>query len=202
VQSSCRFCDPHVATSEANRPWAQPIAPAEHFHVLPSKGALVPGWVLIVPKDHKLSLSELTCAEQTEIDALVFRISDRMLGSFGPVTMFEHGATCPGSTFGCGLDHAHLHLTALPFDLTDAVRMRTENWFWNPSLAPWCVGPQRDPYLAMTNRHGEWLKCHPDAVPKQFFRSIIAEQLGMAAEYDYDLYPRFENVSRCLAVLG
>ena len=36
-----------------------------------------------------------------------------------PVTMFEHGASHTGSIMGCGVDHAHVHLVPLDFNLAE-----------------------------------------------------------------------------------
>ena len=41
--------------------------------------------------------------------------------AFGPVTVFEHGPSRPGRAPGCGVDHLHVHLVPLPFDLKGAM---------------------------------------------------------------------------------
>src|SRR6185503_1320171 len=40
---------------------------------------------------------------------------------YGAVGAFEHGPSAASRTVGCGVDHAHLHLVPLQFDLAAAV---------------------------------------------------------------------------------
>ena len=199
----CRLCGYQYRglSSKVPEPWDQIIYRTERFVVVPTKGALVPGWLLVIPKVHVLSLSELGASAAQELDLLVPLLRRRLEDSFGPVNMFEHGAIRPNTNFGCGLDHAHLHLASLPFDLADFVRRRTI-WAWQDSSAPWHRGPSASPYLAMESRSAVWLKALPPQLPRQFFRRIIAERLGAPDSYDYDRFPQRMNSTLCVTRLS
>jgi ATP adenylyltransferase len=146
-------------------------------------------------------MSELPAADAEELREVLRVVSSRLATAFGPVTIFEHGATCPNSTFGCGIDHAHLHAVCLPFDLLEVVNGARPEWSWIKCDEPWAGGPRQVPYLAISPPDGRWVEVRPESVPRQFFRQIIAKELGKAAAYDYDLYPRPENAALCVVAL-
>src|ERR1700730_17619345 len=49
-------------------PWNIPVREAERFVAVPSKGSLVPGWVLVVPRQRVLNLWRLPDAERDELN--------------------------------------------------------------------------------------------------------------------------------------
>lgn len=109
----------------------RPVANSEHFIVLPSLGALVPGWVLVVPRRPILNLGALNEIERADLDALVHYLRNVLSSVTNDVFEFEHGPQDRDSSVGCGVDQAHLHLVPLPFDLLSAaleVDNRTIQW--------------------------------------------------------------------------
>jgi ATP adenylyltransferase len=207
MELTCRFCDHLKADaggSLGSSPWDHVVHRSDRFVVVPSKGALVPGWLLVVPKEHLLSMAEVTeSSSREELDQLLSIVKSRVEAAFGPVTLFEHGATCPNSNFGCGIDHAHLHMAVLPFNLLEAVRRTHPEWSWMQSARPWSHGgPREAPYLALAGPDGIWLESQPPTVPRQFFRQMIAQSLGKLHEYDYDRFPRPENAALCVVALN
>ena len=85
--------------------------------MIPSFGALVEGWVLVVPKEHCISLGALRAKlrgrhEVEERNRAVLRQRYEK-----PVVAFEHGPSAGNHGTGCGVDHAHLHLVPLACDL-------------------------------------------------------------------------------------
>jgi diadenosine tetraphosphate (Ap4A) HIT family hydrolase len=61
--------------SRAGEIWNTELLGSKSFAVVPSLGALVPGWVLIVPRRPMLSLRELSTSEQAELFLLIQRSS-------------------------------------------------------------------------------------------------------------------------------
>src|ERR1700712_4321803 len=66
--ATCGMCLNLSMRSDA-APWDTPILQSEHFVALPSLGALVPGWVLILPRSHFLNLARLPAELQADFDA-------------------------------------------------------------------------------------------------------------------------------------
>src|SRR4051794_17392481 len=93
--------------------WDLEILRTERFVALPSVGALVPGWTLVVPRRPLRNLSETSPQERTELAQIADTIA-HALGMKGEhVYCFEHGSCEAGSLTGCGVDQAHLHIVPL-----------------------------------------------------------------------------------------
>ena len=56
--ADCILCS-ELAVSAEKAPWSAPLVETENFVVVPSLGALVEGWLLIVPKAHHISYGAL-----------------------------------------------------------------------------------------------------------------------------------------------
>jgi hypothetical protein len=65
---------------------------------------------------------------------------------------------------------------------------------WTPSGAPW-THQATIPYLAVSADGASWWTSTPTAVPRQFFRRVIATNIGLAGRYDYDAYPFHANAA-------
>lgn len=191
--TECRFCARYASASSFREPWDQRLLETEHFVVVPTKGALIPGWLLIVPREHSLAFSATT-ENVDELESLLADTCDLVGKTFGVPTIFEHGATKPGTHFGCGIDHAHLHVAPLPFRLNDAAQRFDRTMRWSEQPAPWRRGVVECPYLAIKNINEPWLGAEPSAIPRQFFRRVIAHELGLADQFDYDANPFSERV--------
>lgn len=150
--------------------------------VVPSKGALVPGWILVVPVDHVLSLAELP-DERRGPFALATQEADLHLRErLGAVVQFEHGPAAEGRSAGCGVDHAHLHLVPLDVDLR-AVAASTgllpDDASWRPAVWPWAARsrPHSD-YLFVRDTDGSGWILEASTVPSQLFRRALARLQG------------------------
>jgi diadenosine tetraphosphate (Ap4A) HIT family hydrolase len=167
-------------------------------------GSIVPGWVLLIPKRDVFSFRALTAAELVEARRLVEQLSATLSESFGPVSIFEHGASRSGSVIGCGVDHAHLHLVPLKVDLLSAA-IADKSLRWH-ALSHWSDFPQEvregDEYLLVADSTGKAYVS--DAAPPtgQYFRKVVASLLGRPAHWDYRAYPFAENAEATLRLFG
>jgi ATP adenylyltransferase len=143
---------------------------------------------MAVPREHRLALAGALPAARSDLVGLVARAQARLRKTFGPAALFEHGAYEPQSTFGCGIDHAHLHLVPLSFDLAELVVGSERGGRWSPSGPPW-ARTATGPYLTVSSDGKSWWTATPKEAPRQFFRSVIAAAIGLDERYDYDEYP-------------
>lgn len=194
--ASCRFCfrlDNGGAGEEA---WNTVLLATKNFVVVPSKGALVPGWLLVIPKAHQLSIADTPEESRAEFEHVLRVAGEAVHQRFGPPTVFEHGAARPGTAWGCGIDHAHLHLLPLPFDLVAATQRRLP-LVWNARVRPTsiCSWGADGPYVALRGpTEDAWSVIHPETIERQFVRRVIADELGTPDRYDYDQYPFHKHV--------
>ncbi len=178
------------------QPWDVDLTPDAPFATVPSRGAIVPGWLLVLPRRPVINVATLGGDERVALLQQARHISARLdVGSASQMVFFEHGPVRPGTSAGCGVDHAHLHVVPLGFDLLD-VLPEGMGWETVPSLDPWAVLGRRDYLLAGDG--DRWLACEPAAPRSQFFRRLIAEHAGHGASWDHNLHPWEDNVRRTL----
>lgn len=195
--------DDSVPRSEAL--WDREILRTERFVAVPSAGSLVDGWTLVVPRRPMLNLSQMTADERGELDAISSRIADRLLALGQEVYFFEHGSCALGSLTGCGVDQAHLHIVPLPFDLIAAATARTEAGIvWREAQKtelPLEALPDDHEYVAIWSRSGGRTMVGAVAEPvSQWLRRVIADELGIGAQWNYRSHPQAQRVRATLAL--
>src|ERR1700678_2335133 len=120
--SDCRFCG-YLKNGTANSERWTVVAETELLVAVPSVGPLVPGWLLVIPKQHALSFGAVDASNLSALMADIQRIAMGWRDLFGPLAWFEHGPAEARSSAGCGIDHAHMHLVPTGhFDLLREAR--------------------------------------------------------------------------------
>lgn len=158
--------------------------------VTPTKGSLVPGWLLVIPRIASISFKSLINTERKNCLSLAKSLASALQNSQTQPFYFEHGPIHQKTKIGCGVDQAHLHVVSLPFDLMYYTMQRAPHLDWQlvDTSDPWeAIEPGR-PYYLMSNFDSVCL-CYPSEEQSQFFRRIIAEGLGAPEEWDYNSYP-------------
>lgn len=191
MSKDCRYCR-IISEGSANR-YDTLLEETKSFVVMPTIGSLVAGWQLIVPKRHVLNCAQLTKCEKLELSALINRrVEQTHLAFDGDAFIFEHGAIEDKSLFGCGVDHAHIHIVPLEFDLVTAFLSSVEKCktieksitkFYEETE---CTG---EPYWLVGCSNQSTSHILSSMKPQsQFFRRLIAERLGIYDVYDYKLH--------------
>jgi diadenosine tetraphosphate (Ap4A) HIT family hydrolase len=196
LADSCRFCDAIATVGRADEQW-RVIDETEHLLAVPSVGALVPGWLLVVPRFHALSFGSLGCALVSSLSTEVGQIADRWERKFGAITWFEHGPRQPNSAVGCSIDHAHIHLVPLgELDLLSEARgMLPDLQFRQVAgLIDTCSEAEGGDYVYIrTPQSTSWLATGT-GIPSQAVRRVIASHQGREAEYDWKQYLQLETL--------
>jgi hypothetical protein len=200
-RSVCIFCD-GLIPGDSHAPWDSVLAETPEFVITPSKGALVPGWLLITSKRHALCAGALEAQDFRGLRAAFLVATDLLQRHFGPVTLFEHGPLFHGTPLGCGIDHLHVHAVPLGFSLKAAFNEMFP-------LTRWQDAPHWDA-LAHVHQSGigyvavqevgcglAWAVA-PENV-RQPWRRVIARKLGVTERFDYRQYPEIGNVLRTIA---
>lgn len=181
-------------------PWDVELCGTERFAAVPSLGSLVPGWTLIVPRHPMLSLRELSESARQELLELHERVAGTV-ATFGTPFAFEHGSALAGSVMGCGVDQAHLHVVPLEFDLLQlALGSSDEEISWaRTSESPLTKLPEEGEYICI------WKVGRTDGAVgsvrnpvSQWMRRVIAQQLGMDAQWNYRTSPHLKNIQKTI----
>ena len=96
--------------AKPDEPWDEVLFESANFVAMPTRGSLVEGWLLVVPKEHHYCVGAFAAALITEFQLFRREVQQRLESIYGSVVAFEHGAAGSGRPAGCGVDHAHLHL--------------------------------------------------------------------------------------------
>lgn len=181
----CPYCDGFLASASSPASWDTELEGSNAAAaIVPTRGSLLPGWLLVVPRIHVLN-SRLLPAQSRALFRDAVRAAQTLVGSaFGPATLFEHGPSAPGTAVGCGIDHVHVHVVALSFDLVTAARVHPDG-----TSLEWTTSPIND-----VSKGYLWVRT-PDgaawhatgSIPSQFFRRVIASAIGMPAQFDWRL---------------
>jgi hypothetical protein len=131
-------------------------------------------------------------------------LSGVLTQKLGPVWVFEHGPATERRLAGCGIDHAHLHIVPLEFDLAEAAGpfLPRGSAFRSGSMAD-CKRYARlgYDYLYAERPSGEGLFAVHRGLGSQIFRKAVASADGNPDEYNWQDNPRLENVVATIATL-
>lgn len=192
--SPCRLCA--ASGQRTYQPWDSPLIETDLLRVVPSLGALVEGWLLIVPKEHLLRLTDNLDTAMLAVGLATDVIEPRLAARYGSgVVLFEHGPHTEGLSVGCTVDHAHLH--AVPTDL-DLLSMSSHlfpgiAWTSVPSFLTATPKPNES-YLELRDQAGRSYRAVGSELPSQAFRRCIAHALHRDAEWNWRDHPQIERV--------
>lgn len=105
MSADCAFCAVDVATA----PPRERAHVTDHWRLTAHKSAL-PGWMLLIPRRHIESLSELTASEAAELGPLLAEASRVHVSEFGAIKSYV-------MQFAEGVKHAHFSLVPRAEDL-------------------------------------------------------------------------------------
>jgi ATP adenylyltransferase len=198
TMSSCRLCGPDFSAKS----WNEPLFESQSFVVIPSLGALVEGWLLLLPRTHYICSGSLPASLLGEMDALKKTAASFLQDVYGGVSAFEHGPHGENRSVGCGVDHAHLHLVPTVFDLRAAISpFLPTNVTWRSGSITNCGVSFRESrdYLYLEQPIGNGYIATHDEFQGQLFRRAIASQLGLDAEYNWREFAQLKNVEATIA---
>jgi diadenosine tetraphosphate (Ap4A) HIT family hydrolase len=197
----CAYCVNILSpkTHILKEPWDTVLWETPSFVVVPTVGALVEGWVLIISKRHVPAMGALTLQELFELEEVVARVRYLVRSTYGSAAVFEHGPACEGTTFGCGVDHAHFHIVPLNIPLTPLVGKalgQSPTWATVEAVREVAVIHSMGvPYLyILENDSDRGFVAGALDIPSQFMRRIIASELGIPNLYDYKQHKFRDNV--------
>ncbi len=168
--------------------------------LVPTIGSIVPNWLLLVPKADALNFRSWGVAQSKNVMDLILSAS-RLLGiEDDKVLWFEHGATNAGSSVGCGVDYAHLHLLIEPnFTLGDfhAVSNQISGQDWTRVSRSSVYGQPipTNNYYAFGQGQSAFVGNFSHSLGSQFFRRVVAYLAEREQEWDYKLFPFNENIA-------
>lgn len=159
----------------------------EQFAVIPSLGPLVPGHVIVCPKQHHRSLSVVPSSYDEEFDGLLRRLRNLLCAAYSvPIHFFEHGMSREGSRVLCSVDHAHLHAVPTPVSIAEVLCSHA------PILVPSGLSGLRSvagdrEYIFYESPNGERfvIPGNTHQFESQYLRRVFAEAIGNAGDWNW-----------------
>ena len=174
--------------------------------VVPTLGSIIPDWVLAIPKSRTGNIVQWRDDSRAAPLDIVAEIARRFGREPHSLIWFEHGPATRGSTTGCGVDHAHIHiLLQPPFDFSSFKKAakRMSSLHWEEDVGnPYDLIKCGTSYLVAGSSGQSILARSVDSAGSQFFRRVIAHLVDKANLWDYRTHPHHENVAKTLARYG
>lgn len=197
TKDGCLLCniyredrDARIQLEENNQLRADPspmnivLYESEHFYVVPAKGALVRGYVMIVPKSHYLSFAALPPEQLVEGMQVLTDLKKIFRKIYGAeeFLVFEHGSGKEGTCkHEKSIVHAHLHV--MPYssvmDNETMAKFRLE-----PVNIEQISQYKEVPYLLYTDSTVDWhISANPDVyLPRQCIRQLVGDHMGLKGQ--------------------
>lgn len=196
MSNLCRFCD--ISNNKVDGIENRPIIKNDDYYAIPSIGALVEGWILIVPRKHSCSMKDLYADDNFRM--FVNQVLSKVWTFYdSKVIAFEHGPNKMSSKTSCGTDHAHLHIVPYENSLIEDIHSSGLTWVKCRSSQISTYAKENE-YLFYSelDKNGYWSDpvgyLHILEKPiSQFFRKIIANQLNCIDKYDYKVYKNIDS---------
>jgi ATP adenylyltransferase len=202
----CAYCATFLRHEYiALQPWDTIIERRRNFAIVPSKGALIPGWLLVVSEQHHIASAALDKNERIDLEEGIESARLMVESVFGAATIFENGPSAKATALGCGIDHVHIHVVPLGFSLSEATRRRHPSIEWLPceSLAQLStVHSQGKAYFYVREPNRSPVFAIPKIRQSQLLRRVIAAEVGKEQLWDYTSHFGLDNISRTLESLS
>lgn len=161
--------------------------------IIPTRGAFLPEWLLVVPRTPCLSIAELDKIERDRILAIAADVSNQISSRSGSFVIFEHGPSRRQTLMGCGVDQAHLHVVGGEPNLIDRLidHVSEASWSTVDHADPWAELPSGSDYLMIRNDQRS-VRAIIDNPVSQRLRRALADVVGHGEEWNYRSHPNVQ----------
>jgi len=177
--------------------WSSPVCA-----VIAGLGAFRPGYCLIVSRRHYHSFAEMNDAEREAFDSIRHSLASRLERMGGNLLIYENASIGVAADFGACIDHAHWHFLVTPASIDDLVGDLPSYPVHDFDEARRAVFARAASSYCYVQTKKEARLCLPAGpLPSQFVRRRLSEVEGFPGEWDWAVFPRFENVEQTLTLL-
>lgn len=179
-----------------NLPKERIIYEGKNWVILPTIGAIVPGYVLIVSKRHHLSMMDCNKEEMIELEDLLKQTRCVLTSMYHfQCIAFEHGGGCGVGNKPSCIDHCHLHVMPLREDIYDRIDVAKFQITHLESLHSLLKEKkQQSSYLLYQNHKEEILLMYADTYISQYFRQLIALSENVPEQWNWRYHYFAENI--------
>lgn len=181
----------------------EPLLERPGWLVAPTLGAVVPGWLLAIPRQPFLSFRDWSTANGHCPQAILQDVRGHLGLAPEEVIWFEHGPVMSGTPIGCGLDHAHLHILVRPgFTFTAFITLARGlahlRWQETSREQGYAQIRGNSSYLIAGCGDRVLIASNVECAGSQFFRRVVGALIGADSEWDYRRFPHTDNINRTI----
>jgi ATP adenylyltransferase len=179
----------------------RPLLTCADWLVAPTLGAIVPNWLLLIPRDPALNFRVWSDLHVRRPAQLLREVRSHLGLRAEEIIWFEHGPCSTGTSIGCGLDHAHIHILIRPGFSFSSFKEKARSL----SNLDWTSGERDDPYRTLADERSYLVAGSGDATitaqgveatGSQFFRRVVSALVQVDDAWDYRQYPHPHHISR------
>ena len=194
---TCPFCV-KFGRSPTGKSWFdRELLTTDDFAIVPAVGALMPGYLMLLTRDHYPSMAVLPGELWPCLGELMDQVADVCETVFkSPALIFEHGAVGEASLSAGGcIDHAHFQVMPTRLEFFEAVSKDLDLRPIRNLEKLRLFATASAPYFYLRRQDGKQFVSLTPGLPSQFARQVVARMLGSPDRWDYGLF-RGENLIR------
>jgi hypothetical protein len=181
----------------------RPLLTTSKWIVAPTLGAIIPGWLLAIPRRPVLNFKQWAAIEGERPESILEHLRQHLGLSSQEIIWFEHGPAHNGTVVGCGLDHAHIHVLLRPtfaFESFEATARSLANLNWQQSRAHDVYARLSDnqSYLIVGSADSSLTALDVEQAGSQFFRRVVSK-LAEETAWDYRNHPHSNNIAATIS---
>jgi diadenosine tetraphosphate (Ap4A) HIT family hydrolase len=166
MKKGCPFCEKNQETYNRILEWT------DDFYILSDIGPIVPGHLLLIPRQHIPCLATLDKELEKPFFVLKEKIISFLRKNYGQPIIFEHGVT------GQTVFHAHIHFIPTNEPLLDKILGKVEARKIESLQDIRRYYKKDGSYLYLEEGSRKYIVPRPTVLPR-FLRIVIAELLGV-----------------------
>ncbi len=197
MSTDCFICNMSEVAPDQLPAHDKPVASDRNFVAFPALGQFIEGYLLLSPRQHVLNMGLLSGAETEQFQRFKDKIRRLLSTVYKPPIFFEHGAISPATLPPCCQEHAHLH--AIPMTLIEPPAAVTETLRGKQITSYDEVrrrAQAKQPYFYLQLSDGKQYLYEAGNLPSQFGRRVMAELLGIPDEWDWAVFPHYDNIEK------
>jgi ATP adenylyltransferase len=182
----------------------RPLLETCDWLIAPTLGAIVPNWVLAIPRLRALNFRNWQRETGKEPDLILDAVCRHLGVTRTEVVWFEHGPAEQGSLAGCGVDYAHMHILIRPQFSFEAFADRVKSmakldWQSIDAIQAYTSLNETGSYLVSGCGDRAIFASNVEASGSQFFRRVVSSLTGQSELWDYRQYPHSDNIATTIA---
>lgn len=181
----------------------RPLLSRTDWLVAPTLGAIVPNWLLLIPRHPALNFQAWSKLRGQAPELLLQAVREHLGLDNDEIIWFEHGPCTAGTPIGCGTDYAHIHILIRPHFSFAAFADKAKSL----SGLKWIRSTSEDAYQEILNGHSYLIAGSGDqtvishdveATGSQFFRRVVSMLANAEETWDYRQSPHTANITKTI----